>query len=78
MEEFLNAGGEEDLKDYSLNPTTRQPMKKALCGEKTSLVTAALSTTTAVSPARVSIYTNKRAAIASLSGLSVVLECRLS
>jgi hypothetical protein len=28
-------------------------------------VTAALSTTTAISPARVSIYTNKRAALAS-------------
>jgi hypothetical protein len=64
-EEFLNASREEDLKDYSLNPTTRQPTKKAFCGEKNSLVTAALLTTTAVSPARVSIYTNKRAALAS-------------
>ncbi len=64
-EEFLNAGGEEDPKDYSFNPTTCQPTKKALRGEKTSLVTAALSTTTAISPACVSIYTNKRAALAS-------------
>jgi hypothetical protein len=65
MEEFLNTGEEEDLKDYSLNPTTCQPTKKAFCGKKTSLVTAALSTTTAISPARVSIYMNKRAALAS-------------
>ncbi len=64
-EEFLNAGREEDLKDYSLNPTTCQPRKKTFFGKKTSLVTAALSTTTAVSPARVSIYTNKWAALAS-------------
>jgi hypothetical protein len=64
-EEFLNAGGEEDLKDYSLNPTTRQPTNKAFHGKKTSLVTAALSTTTAVSPACLSIYMNKRAALAS-------------
>ncbi len=40
-------------------------MKKAFCGKKTSLVTAALLTTTAVSPARVNIYTNKRTALAS-------------
>jgi hypothetical protein len=64
-EEFRNASGEDDLKEYSLNPTTRQPTKKAFCGKKTSLVTAALSTTTAVSLARVSIYMNKRAALAS-------------
>jgi hypothetical protein len=63
MEEFLNASGEEDLKDYSPNPTTRQPTKKALCSKKTSLVTAALSTTTAISPVHVSMYTNKRAAL---------------
>jgi hypothetical protein len=64
MEEFLNAG-EDDLKEYSLDPSTRQPTKKAFCGKETSLVTAALSTTSAVSPAWVSIYTNKRAALAS-------------
>jgi hypothetical protein len=39
-------------------------MKKAFRGKETSLVTAALSTTSAVSPARVSIYTKKRAALA--------------
>jgi hypothetical protein len=65
MEEFLNASGEEDLKDYSHYPINCQPMKKAFCGKKTSLVTAALLTTTAVSPARVNIYTNKRTALAS-------------
>ncbi len=64
-EEFLNAGGEEDLKDYSLNPTPHQLTKKAFFGKKTYLVTAALSTTTAISSACVSIYTNKRAALAS-------------
>ncbi len=53
------------MKEYSLNPSTRQPTKKAFCGKETSLVTAALSTTSAVSLARVSIYTNKRAALAS-------------
>ncbi len=56
---------EDDLKEYSLDPSTRQPTKKAFHGKETSLVTAALSTTSAVSPTRVSIYTNKRAALAS-------------
>ena len=65
MKEFLNAGGEEDLKDYSLNPITCQLMKKAFHSKKTSLVTAALSTTTAISLSRVIIYTNKMAALAS-------------
>jgi hypothetical protein len=63
-EEFLNTG-EDDLKEYSLNLSTRQPTKKAFCGKETSLVTVALSTTSTVSPAWVSIYTNKRAALAS-------------
>ena len=63
-EEFLKAG-EDDLKDYSLNPSSRQPTKKAFCRDETSLVTAALSTTTANSPARASIYTKKRVALAS-------------
>jgi hypothetical protein len=63
-EEFLNAG-EDDLKEYSLDPSTCQPTKKDSRGKETSLVTAALSTTSAVSPARVSIYRNKRAALAS-------------
>jgi hypothetical protein len=65
MEEFQNTGGEDDLKEYSLDPTTQQSMKKAFRGKKTSLVTAALSTTTVVSPARVIIYANIRAALAS-------------
>jgi hypothetical protein len=63
-EEFLKAG-EDDLKDYSLNPSSRQPTKKAFRGDETSLVTAALSTTTSNSPARASIYTKKRVALAS-------------
>ena len=55
-EEFLKAG-EDDLKDYSLDPSSRHPTKKAFRRDETSLVTAALSTTTANSPARASIYT---------------------
>ena len=55
-EEFLKAG-EDDLKDYSLDPSSHQLMEKAFRGDETSLVTAALSTTTAHSPARASIYT---------------------
>jgi hypothetical protein len=66
-EDFLNAGEDEqsNLMGYSLDPSTRQPTKKAFRGEGTTLVTAASSTSTAASPARVSIYTNKRAALAS-------------
>jgi hypothetical protein len=63
-EDFLKAG-EDDLKEYSLDPTYRQPTKKAFRGDDSSLVTAAVSTTSARSPARASLYTKKRVALAS-------------
>ncbi len=63
-EEFLKAG-EDDLKGYSLDPSSRQPTKKAFRGDESSLVTAAISTTSAGSPARASMYTKKRVALAS-------------
>jgi hypothetical protein len=62
---FLWDEGKWDLADYTLDPSSRQPTKKAFHGKETTLVTAALSTTTAASPARVSIYTKKQAALAS-------------
>jgi hypothetical protein len=66
-ESFLNAGEDEqsNMMGYALDPSARQPTKKAFLGEGTPSVTAASSTSTAASPARVSIYTNKRAAMAS-------------
>ncbi len=66
-EDFLNAGEDRqgDLMGYSFDPSICQPTKKAFRGEGTPLVTAASSTSTAASPASVSIYTNKRAALAS-------------
>jgi hypothetical protein len=42
-----------------------QPTKKAFRGGQASLATTALSTSTSASPARISIYTNKRFALAS-------------
>ena len=63
-EEFLKAR-EDDLKENSLDPSSRQPTKKSFCGNETSLVTTAVSTTSARSPARVSMYTKKRVALAS-------------
>jgi len=63
-EDFLKAG-EDDLKEYSLDPTYRQPTKRAFRGDDSSLVTAAVSTTSARSPARASMYTKKRVALAS-------------
>ncbi len=49
-----------DLDAYISNPALRQPTKKAFRGGQASLVTAALLTSTSASPARISIYTNKR------------------
>ena len=63
-EDFQKAG-EDDLKEYSLDPSSRQPTKKAFRGDDSSLVTAALSTSFARSPARASMYTKKRVALAS-------------
>jgi hypothetical protein len=63
-EDFQKAG-EDDLTGYALDPSSRQPTKKAFRGDESSLVTAAISTTSAASPARVSMYTKKRAALSS-------------
>ena len=63
-EDFQKAG-EDDLKEYSLDPSSRQPTKKAFRGDETSLVTAAVSTTSAKSPERANTYTKKRVALAS-------------
>jgi hypothetical protein len=63
-EDFQKAG-EDDLKEYSLDPSSRQPTKKTFRGDETSLVTAAVSTTSAKSPARMNTYTKKRVALAS-------------
>ena len=63
-EDFQKAG-EDDLKEYSLDPSSHQPTKKAFRGDESSLVTAAVSTTSATSPARVSMHTKKRVALAS-------------
>ena len=63
-EDFLKAG-EDDLKEYSLDPSSRQATKKAFRGNESSLVTAAVSTTSARSPARASRYTKKRVALTS-------------
>jgi hypothetical protein len=63
-EDFQKAG-EDDLKEYSLDPSSRQPTKKAFCGDESSMVTAAVSTTSAASPAGASRYTKKRVALTS-------------
>ncbi len=60
-------GNQGDLDAYISNPALRQPTKKAFCEGQISLVTAALSTSTSASPTRISIYTNKRYALASLA-----------
>ncbi len=56
---------ELDLDIYVNNPASRQPTKKALCGDQLSLVTATRSTSTFASPAQVSLYSNKRTTISS-------------
>ena len=63
-EDFLKAG-EDDLKEYSRDPSSRQPTKKAFRGDESTLVTAAVSTTSAKSPARTNACTKKRVALAS-------------
>ncbi len=63
-EDFLKAG-EDDLKEYSRDPSLRQPTKKAFRGDETSLVSAAVSTTPAKSPACTNAYTKKRVTLAS-------------
>jgi hypothetical protein len=59
-------GIELDLDAYVNGPASCQPTKKkALCEDQMLLVTAAQSTSTSTSPARVSLYSNKRTAISS-------------
>jgi hypothetical protein len=58
-------GIELDLDAYVNDPASRQPTKKALCEDQMLLVTAAQSASTSASPARVSLYSNKRTAISS-------------
>jgi hypothetical protein len=59
-------GNQGDLDAYISNPALHQPTKKAFRGSQASLVTTVLLTSTSASPARISIYTNKRSALASL------------
>ncbi len=59
----LGNGG--DLDAYIRDPASRQPTKKSFSGIHASLVTAALLTSSSASPARISIYTNKKSALAS-------------
>ncbi len=58
-------GIELDLDAYVNDPASRQPTKKALSEDQTLLVTAARSTSTSASPARVSLYSDKRTAMSS-------------
>ncbi len=58
-------GIELDLDMYVNNPASRQPTKKALCGDLMLLVTATWSTSTSASSTQVSLYSNKRTAISS-------------
>jgi hypothetical protein len=58
-------GIELDLDVYVNDPASRQPTKRALCGDQRLLVTAAQSTSTSASPAQVNLYSNKRTAISS-------------
>ncbi len=58
-------GNQGDLDAYISNPAMSQPTKKAFRGSQASCVTTALSTSTSASPAKISMYTNKRSALAS-------------
>ncbi len=59
------AGTECDLDKYVNDPASRQPTKKALCADQTSLFNAAQSSSSSISPKRISIYINKRNALSS-------------
>ncbi len=59
----LGNGG--DLNAYIGNPASCQPTEKSFRGIHTSLVTAAFLVSSSASPVRISIYTNKRSALAS-------------
>ncbi len=56
---------EFDLDEYANDPASHQPSKKALCADQTSLVTAAQSSSSSISPKQISIYSNKRNALSS-------------
>jgi hypothetical protein len=58
-------GDQGDLDANISDSALHQPIKKAFRGGQALLVTAALSTSASASPARISIYTNKRSALAS-------------
>ncbi len=59
-------GIESDLKAYVNDPDSCQPTKKALCKDQSLLVTAAQSSSSSsASPAQISMYTKKRAALSS-------------
>ena len=59
-------GAGSNLTTYISNPTSCQPSKKAYQGvNAASTVTAAFSTSSAAPPTQISIYTNKRNALAS-------------
>ncbi len=58
-------GDQGDLNAYISNPALRQPTKKAFRGGQALFVTTTLPTSISASPARISIYTNKRSALAS-------------
>jgi hypothetical protein len=60
---FIGNGGYLDA--YISNPALHQPTKNDFRGSQALLVNTALSTSTSASPARISIYTNKRSALAS-------------
>jgi hypothetical protein len=57
------AGIEFDLDEYVNDPASHQPSKKALCADQRSLVTAAQSSSSSISPKQISIYSNKRNAL---------------
>jgi hypothetical protein len=59
-------GARSNLATYIRDPTSHQPSKKSyLDANASSTVTAAFSTSSAASPTRISIYNNKRNALAS-------------
>jgi hypothetical protein len=61
-----SCGASSNLATYISDPTSCQPSKKAYQGmNSTSTVTASFSTSSDASPTRISIYTNKRNALAS-------------
>ncbi len=56
-----------NLDAYISNPASRQPTKKAFSSDQAFLVTTTLLTSSTASATRISMYTNKRSALASLA-----------